>query len=229
MWGPPLPLCLLGWPPCLPCPWGSPPFPFQKSCVHCPRKVIFLRRMVLFEAFNGVGGVVVSLGGGYAFPLTAPVRGVGVGADQQRDVQLLGRVSDGEDNLGEIKVGGSASWSQTLEGCSEQSWQCRRREARAGSSHKPGHGTQTPGGSSFCSFGHGQLPCPPRSPAPCILYLHKGIEAGVALALPVCRCLKVQLVGAGFCLPPSQEGQAAPILIRPPEIGRSKPCRAGWP
>lgn len=126
MWGPPLPLCLLGWPPCLPYPRGSPPFPFQKPCVHCPRKVIFLRRMVLFEAFNGVGGVVVSLGGGYAFPLTAPVRGVGVGADQQRDVQLLGRVSDGEDNLGEIKVGGSASWSQTLEGCSEQSWQCCR-------------------------------------------------------------------------------------------------------
>jgi len=35
------------------------------------------------------------------FPLTAAIRRVGVGADQQRDVQLLGRVGDGEDNLGE--------------------------------------------------------------------------------------------------------------------------------
>lgn len=37
--------------------------------------------------------------------LAAPVRCVGVGADQQRDVQLLGWVSDGEDDLGESKKG----------------------------------------------------------------------------------------------------------------------------
>lgn len=214
--------------PCLHCPWGSPPFPLQKPCVHCPRKVIFLRQTVLFEAFNGVGGVVASLGGGHAFSLTAPVRGVGVGADQQRDVQLLGRVSDGEDNLGEIKAGGSASWSRTLTDA-----QTRAGSAAGG---RPGLAAPTslataprplwahPSGALAVASSRA-----PRSPPPCVLYLHKGVEAGVPLALPVRCCLEVQLVGAGFCLPPSQEGQAAPILVRPPEIGRSKPCRAGWP
>lgn len=72
-----------------------------------------------------------------------------------------------------------------------------------------------------CSFSHSTQT---SVPSPSTLYLHKGVEALVPEALPVCCCLKVQLVGASLGLPWSQEGLAAAILIRAPAGEAASPA-----
>lgn len=115
------------------------------------RKVNFLRLMVLFESFNGISQVVPL--GHWSLALTAPVCCVGVGADQQWDVQLLGWVSDGEDNLGESReaVGGfksrpkaapSSTCSLGISACSAGS--AAGAWLRVVSSCKHGHSTRAP-------------------------------------------------------------------------------------
>lgn len=54
---------------------------------------------MLFGVFNGLGGIIPASPGEGCAPLAAPVGCVGVGADQQRDVELLCRVSDDENDL----------------------------------------------------------------------------------------------------------------------------------
>lgn len=56
---------------------------------------------MLFGVFNGIGGVIPASPGEGCALLTAPVCCVGVGADQQWDVELLCGVSDDEDDLRE--------------------------------------------------------------------------------------------------------------------------------
>lgn len=76
------------------------------------RKANIFRLVVLFESFNSISQIPRGTGVRMCLALTAPVRCVGVGADQQWDVQLLGWVSDGEDDLGESRevAGGLKSW-----------------------------------------------------------------------------------------------------------------------
>lgn len=54
-----------------------------------------------FGVFNGISGIIPASPGEGCAPLTAPVRCVGVGADEQRDMELLCWVSDDEDDLRE--------------------------------------------------------------------------------------------------------------------------------
>lgn len=76
------------------CPSGAPSVPPQAEGD-------FLRQTLPFGAFNGISGVIPASPGEGCAPLTASVRCVGVGADQQRDVELLCRVGDDEDDLRE--------------------------------------------------------------------------------------------------------------------------------
>lgn len=61
----------------------------------------------------------------------------------------------------------------------------------------PGAEVVMPASLDSCSVPH----CLPHP-----LYLHKRVEAGVPQALPVCCCLKAQLVGASLDLLWCQEG-----------------------
>lgn len=158
--------------------------------------------------------------------LTAPVCCVGVGADQQWDMQLLGWVSDGEDDLGESRevVGGlksrpkaapSSTYSLGIPassaGSAAEAEDCELLQAW----------TQHPDPCSSCCD-QSWLLAAPLAPCSAPGYLHEGVEAGVPQALPVSRCLKVQFIGASLSLPRGQEGQTAPVCVRPPESRRKQ-------